>query len=73
MSMNESIDVKFYDSIEDTKIKFAVIAAQYNGKWVFCKHRERTTFEISGGWREPGETISDAAKRESSQKNQMRL
>ena len=57
-------EVKFYESVEDSLLKFAVILAKKDGKWVFCKHKERDTYEIPGGHREPGETILDAAKRE---------
>ncbi len=56
--------VNFYDSVDDCLLKFAVIAAQHNGKWVFCKHKERNTFEAPGGHREQGENIADTAKRE---------
>lgn len=45
-------------------LKFAVIIAKYNGKWVFCKHRERSTWEVPGGHREQGEDILETAKRE---------
>ena len=44
--------VNFYDSIDDSMLKFAVIIAKHNGKWVFCKHRERSTWEVPGGHRE---------------------
>ena len=57
-------EVKFYESVEDSLIKFAVIMARSGGKWVFCKHRERTTLEIPGGHREPGETVDETAARE---------
>ena len=56
--------VHFYDSVEDEKLKFAVIAAKCSGKWVFCKHKERATYEFAGGHREKGEGILDTAKRE---------
>ena len=56
--------VKFYDSIDDELIKFAVIISRSKGKWVFCKHRDRTTLEVPGGHREQGETADDAAERE---------
>ena len=46
--------VNFYDSIDDSMLKFAVIIAKHNGKWVFCKHRERSTWEVPGGHREQG-------------------
>ena len=35
-----------------------------NGKWVFCKHKERDTYEVPGGHREAGENILETAKRE---------
>lgn len=56
--------VKFYDSVDDSLLKFAVIVAKSNGKWVFCKHKERNTYECPGGHREAGENIDDTAKRE---------
>lgn len=50
--------------VDDSLLKFAVIAARYDNKWVFCRHRERSTWEIPGGHREMGESIEDAARRE---------
>ncbi len=58
------LEVKFYDTIADEKLQFAVIIAKADGKWVFCKHKERDTYEIPGGHREDGEAIDDTAKRE---------
>jgi len=58
------LEVKFYDSVDDSLLKFAVIVSQSNGKWVFCKHKERDTFELPGGHREAGEEIFETAKRE---------
>ncbi len=57
-------EVKIYESAPDDKLKFAVIIAKSNGKWVFCKHRKRDTFESPGGRREKGESIMDTARRE---------
>lgn len=45
-------------------IRFAVIISKSNGKWVFCKHKERDTYEVPGGHREDGELICDTANRE---------
>ena len=59
-----SLEVKFYDKVEDRLLRFAVIVSRSNGKWVFCKHRERDTFEVPGGHREAGEDILTTAKRE---------
>lgn len=58
------IEVKFYDHADDELLKFAVIISRTNGKWVFCKHRDRDTYEVPGGHREDGEDILTAAKRE---------
>ena len=56
--------VKFYDNVEDSLLKFAVIVSKSGGKWVFCKHKERDTYEVPGGHREVGEDILETAKRE---------
>lgn len=56
--------VRFYENIADELLQFAVIISKSQNKLVFCKHRERNTWEIPGGHRENGETITDTAKRE---------
>lgn len=56
--------IRFYDNADENLFKYAVIVAKTEGKYVFCKHRDRTTLEAPGGHREPGEQILDAAKRE---------
>lgn len=58
------MEVKFYDKVEDSCLKFAVILSKSREKWVFCKHKQRDTYEIPGGHRESDESILDAAKRE---------
>lgn len=58
------LQVHFYESAKDEVLKFAVIVSQYEGKWVFCKHKERTTYECPGGHREENEPIDETAKRE---------
>ncbi len=58
------MEVKFYDSVDDSLLKFAVIISKHNGKWVLCKHKERSTYEVPGGHREKGEDIFETAKRE---------
>ena len=58
------IEVNFYDEVDDSLLEFAVIISKSNGKWVFCKHKERDTFEVPGGHRETGEKIDDPAVRE---------
>ena len=56
--------VRFYDIVSDELLRFAVIIAVTQGKWVFCKHRERDTYEVPGGHREKGEDIETTARRE---------
>ena len=58
------LEVKFHDNVSDELLKFAVIISKTNGKWVFCKHKERDTYEVPGGRREVGEAIIDTAQRE---------
>lgn len=58
------IEVNFYEQVEDELLEFAVIIAKIRGKWVFCKHKERDTYEVPGGHREPGEMILETAERE---------
>lgn len=58
------VAVKFYEDVKDELLRFAVVIAKHDGKWVFCKHKERETLEFPGGHRETGETIAETAKRE---------
>ena len=58
------LEVKFYEQVADELLKFAVIISKTNGKWVFCKHKERNTYEVPGGHREENENILETAKRE---------
>lgn len=59
-------EVTFYKQteIDDSLLKFTVIAARYENHWIFSRHKARRTWEIPGGRREPGETIEEAARRE---------
>ena len=56
--------VNFYEQVDDKLLKFAVIISKHNGQWVFCKHKDRSTYEIPGGHRESNEEIIQTAKRE---------
>jgi len=61
----DNIEIIFSEgNKKDAKAKYAVIVSRYNGKWVFCRHKDRTTYEVPGGHIEKGETPDDAAKRE---------
>lgn len=58
------LKVNFYEQADDSLLKFAVIVSRHNGQWVFCKHKERSTYECPGGHREENEAIEQTAKRE---------
>lgn len=56
--------VNFYDEGGERPLKYVVIVARHAGRWVFCKHKQRNTYEVPGGHIEAGETPLAAAKRE---------
>ena len=60
------MNIEFYDlnTIDDSLLEFAVVAAKYKDKWIYCKQKDRKTFEMPGGHRERNETIIETAKRE---------
>ena len=60
------VKVNFYElnTIEDSKLLFAVIMTKYNGRWLYVRHKDRSTWEIPGGHREGNESISETASRE---------
>ncbi|MDE6155877.1 MAG: NUDIX domain-containing protein, partial [Eubacterium sp.] len=58
------MQIRFYDEVEDSLLKFAVVISKTNGQFVFCKHKERDTYEVPGGHRELNENIFETAKRE---------
>lgn len=58
------MDVRFYESVQDEKLKFAVIAVWCPDGWLFVRHKERDTWELPGGHREPEESIDACARRE---------
>ncbi len=62
---DNKIKVSFYnkDANKD-KLKFSVIMADYNNKWIIVRHKTRDTWEIPGGHIEKGEDAGEAASRE---------
>lgn len=60
------LKVNFYglNTVEDSKLKFAVIMSRYKDKWIFVRHKERLSWEIPGGHREENENINYTASRE---------
>ena len=68
MSENKSdcYDIKVntanFDTLKD--YHFVVIFARYQDKWLYCRAKERDTYETAGGHIEQNETPLEAAKRE---------
>ncbi len=60
------LEIRFYDpaAVRDDRLVFAVIITKSGGRWVFCKHKARSTYEFPGGHHEAGETILETARRE---------
>lgn len=58
--------IKIYDRqlVQDESVRFVTAAARYKDKWVFSRHKLRTTWDMPGGHREVGETLHDAMERE---------
>ena len=58
------IEIRFYPLTAEKDLKFAVIAAKRGNEWIWCRHRDRDTWEMPGGHIEPGEDPIHAAARE---------
>lgn len=60
------VEVDFYEvgKVRHELLEYAIIPAEYEGKWIFVRHKERETLEIPGGHREKNEDINSTAKRE---------
>ena len=63
-SQHIQVDFHSVSDVADHAFKYAVIMSQYKGKWIFVRHKERTTWEIPGGRREVNEDILKTAERE---------
>lgn len=63
-SLNLKVDFYPIEDVADHVLKYAVIMAKYNDNWIFGKHKDRSTWEIPGGRREPNEEIVKTAERE---------
>jgi len=50
--------------MDESSLTYVVIAAREKGKWVFVRHRERSSWEMPAGHIEKGESADQAAQRE---------
>ena len=63
--VNQILKVDFYNKKpSDAEMAYVVIVSKYEGKWVYVRHKKRSTYEIPGGHIEQGEDYIDAARRE---------
>lgn len=53
-----------FEEIADGKLAYVVACARHEGKWIFCRHKARSGWELPGGRRELGETLREAMERE---------
>ncbi|KAB3535898.1 NUDIX domain-containing protein [Alkaliphilus pronyensis] len=58
--------IEFYQlgTVEDSKLKYAVIYSTYKEEILLVKHKDRSTWEIPGGRREENEDINATGNRE---------
>lgn len=52
------------NSVDYSNLTRVVCVARYKNKFVYCKHKDRNTWELPGGHIEQGEDWITAAKRE---------
>lgn len=59
-------EVQFHDPdfVPEIPLKYSVIVARYEGRWIFVRHNGSTTWQMPAGHIEPGETSLEAACRE---------
>ncbi len=60
-----TVDTFNKNEFPDEQLTYVIIVSRYEKKkWLFVKHRERQTWELPAGHREPEEKAIEAAKRE---------
>jgi 8-oxo-dGTP diphosphatase len=65
--MIKFFDIKFHNldiDILDNQIWFVIIVCEYKWKWVYVKHKDRTTWELPWWHKENWESMIEWAKRE---------
>jgi 8-oxo-dGTP diphosphatase len=61
---NQKTEVRTYETGFLKYYRYVVIFARFQDKWIFCRNKQRDTYEVPGGHIEPGETALEAARRE---------
>lgn len=64
MSDKPKVTVDFFPLGELKTYQLVIIFARFQEKWLFCRGKNRQTYEAPGGHIEPGETPLEAAHRE---------
>lgn len=65
LRVNQMLKVDFYNKKpSDVEMAYVVIVSKYESKWVYVRHKKRSTYEIPGGHIEHGEDYINAARRE---------
>lgn len=54
----------FVPAYSTDRYKYVIMLARENGKFLWCRQKGKSTWEIPGGHVEPGETPEQAARRE---------
>ena len=65
--MNEpGVETRIFDpgTVAESKLTYVVIGARLGEKWIFVRHRDRSTWEMPAGHIEEGESADRAAVRE---------
>ena len=60
------MELKFYELGEsaDSELTRVIIVSKYNGQWVYCKAKDKDTWELPGGKIEENESSEEAVIRE---------
>jgi len=66
MLKEDSVETRILEagSVAESKLTYVVIGARLGEKWIFVRHRDRSTWEMPAGHIEEGESAGMAAARE---------